>query len=411
MARVLDRRHAIARVAVGMLLGGLVACGGNPNEVTYSAPNSVVVADFLGNGYNDIAVASAVVSNGGNESPGFVAFVEQDTATPGTFKTAVHFPIQANPSCMAVGDMSGAGSVDIAVGNFDKGTISVLLQTSPHANTFQPAVNVATGGKPNDCALADLNGDGRLDLAIADGAVAGNLIILMADPSAPGKFGTPVPLALPYTGYGVAVGDLNGDGLPDIAVTSFDVNSSNGTVSIFFQDPAHPGSFLPRVDLAAPGQPTAVRIADIDKDGFNDLAISTLGPGGDALGVPGVLVMLQNSSAPGTFLASTTLLGAPALSLAVADLNQDGFPDIVTVSSYPQGTGTITIFPQIATAPGTFNTPVALSGLGNPVSVAVGDLNHDNIADMGFADATGAAIMTQSTATAGSFSSSTEVGH
>ncbi|MGH8261098.1 MAG: FG-GAP repeat domain-containing protein, partial [Steroidobacteraceae bacterium] len=149
---MLDRRGTTLRLlATGTVLAGLASCGGgNPYDYTVDVPNSIVVADFNGDGHPDIAVASAQIDQAQtNESAGYVSLMLQSSSSPGTFQTPVHFPTDGNPSAMAAGDFLGTGGVDLAVANVDRGTISVLLETSPGAASFQPAESVPTTGTPN----------------------------------------------------------------------------------------------------------------------------------------------------------------------------------------------------------------------------------------------------------------------
>jgi hypothetical protein len=103
------------------------------------------------------------------------------------------------------------------------------------------------------------------------------------------------------------------------------------------------------------------------------------------------MVILQNSGSPGTFAAPVTYLAQPGtIALAVGDLDGDGLPDIAMASLYPQGQGYIAIMTQVASAPGTFALTESEAGAGQPVSIAIGDVDHDGRPDLVTADGTSA---------------------
>ncbi len=429
-----DRRGAVLSVlATGTVIAGLASCGGS-SFYSYDAPNSVVVADFNGDGFLDIAVASAHIDQtSSSEQPGFVALVLQNAGSPGTFQSSVHFATDGNPSAMAVGPIAAPGSTDLAVANFNKGTISVLLETAPNSGTFKNQVSVPTGVSPSDVALCDVNGDGQMDLVVSNGntTTGGSVVYIPQSASSPGQFGQPVTIgtpptysgastAVPNAAVGVACGNLNGDGHSmDVAVVSYNQNpttgynyGASGTLSLFFHDPGNPGGFLPRVDIPVAGILHRVKIADVNHDGLPDIIVSNEGVGSDGVGTPGAVVLLQN---PPSGTATTPSFATPVtyqtdigVSLAVADLNGDGLPDIVLTSGSDDA---IEVLYNNASAPGTFATPTSYAGLGNPASVAIGDLNHDGLPDIATADGTGAIVyFQQSGASAGTFQAGQEVG-
>jgi len=427
-----ERRHALGRVVAGTLLAGIAGCGGN-STTTYNAPNSVVVADFNGDGYDDLAVVSALIDtlNNSYESPGVLAVIMQEASSPGKFAASTHYSSEGNPSGLAAADLTGSGVIDLVAANFNKGSVSVFLQNGK--GQFQTALNFSTGGNPNDVQIADIDGDGRPDLIVADGSVNAYVQIMLQDPGNPGHFLAPTNLAgatlpaatsgLSVAAYTVAVGDLNGDGKLDLAVTSFDSAGDNGNVRIYLQDPNHAGSFLPPIDISTPGEVRRVRIADVNGDGKNDLIIGNEGPGAlDTAVVSGVMVLL-NTTATGattpTFAAAVTYSVAdpstgysvPPLEVAIGALTDATYPDIVMCSSVPQGTGSISVFLHTPGKPGAFSAPmVNYTGLGNTVSCAIGDLNHDGLLDIATGDSTGAAVMFQSKTAPGTFSPPTLAG-
>lgn len=419
-----DRCGRVLRYLVtGTVLAGLASCGGS-SYYDYDAPNSVVIADFNGNGYLGIAVASAYIDEtSSNEQPGVVAVLLQNTSSPGTFQAGVHYSTDGNPSAMATGDIQGNGSHDLAVANFNKGTISVLLETSPTSGAYQNQISVPTGVSPADVAICDVDGDGRADLVVANGSLGttGGSVVWIRQTATAGQFepaqliGTPpvysaAGVTYPNSANGVACANLNGDGHSmDVIITSFyeDLSSDetyggSGTVSIFPHDPANPGQFLPRIDISVPGILHRVVVADINKDGLPDIIVSNEGIGSaDDVGSSGAAVILQTTAAgtwPPTFSsAPTTFTTDSAVALAVADINGDGMPDIVIASGYANADDVEVMLNT--TTPGsqtvTFGTLAAYEGLGNPSAVAIGDLNHDGLPDIATADGTGASIYIQ----------------
>ncbi|HEV2703870.1 MAG TPA: VCBS repeat-containing protein [Steroidobacteraceae bacterium] len=434
--------RSAARLWVLLPVFALASCGGNDTGAIITVPNSVVVADLRHAGVMDIVEASAQIDETGlTQKPGLVSVILNSTAAPGNFAASADYATNSSPpSGLAVGDLTGNGSQDLVVANITTGTLAVFMETSPTSGTYPTkATTINVGGQPNDVQIADLNGDGLPDLIVADNT--GKVTYLIQNASSPGTFATGVSLpitnpaitaegsAFSTRAISVAVGDLNGDGLPDLAVTSFDINGDYGQLTLYFQDPAHPGTFLatPQV-INTFCEPSQVKIADIDKDGSNDLAIACQGLGansdlnalsdGNPLGQIavaesnyGALIIMQNASSPGTFAAP---IGYPsingAISLAIGDLNMDGLPDIAMVSLYPQGQGEVAVLLQDATNAGTFPTIETYSGSGQPVSIVIGDMNNDGLPDLVIADATTAVWFENVVGGAGTFNTEGQVG-
>jgi hypothetical protein len=269
---------------------------------------------------------------------------------------------------------------------------------------------VTTGGQPNQVVIGDLNGDGKPDLVLADFSGNGNAVVLFQDPTNPGQFLAPVNLSTGYLTPSVAIGDLNGDGKPDVVAANFDSNGNNGRVSIFFQDPANPGTFRARVDFPAGAQPQAVRIRDVNGDGLPDLVVANQGPGSDGTGSSGVSVLLQDPGHRGSFLAPVTYAtqGGP-IDVAVADLNGDGKPDLVVANLGPVPTGSVSVLLQDPAHPGVFLAATNYAGFGQPLSVAIADLNGDGHPDIAVADGNSATVMLQNAAKPGTFASALPV--
>src|SRR5260370_2965783 len=119
-----------------------------------------------------------------------------------------------SPVSVAVGDVNGDGVQDLVIANFGSNNVSVLLGNGD--GTFQGARNFAAGASPNSVAVGDFNGDGVQDLAVANLTAANNVSVLLGN----GDGSFQAPQAFPTGGLGprsVAVGDFNGDGVPDLA--------------------------------------------------------------------------------------------------------------------------------------------------------------------------------------------------
>ncbi|HXZ59745.1 MAG TPA: VCBS repeat-containing protein [Steroidobacteraceae bacterium] len=399
---------ALAGCSSGYSSGCGYGCGFTPVNV----PNSVAVADVNGDGVPDLLVATTL-DQGAVSNPGFANVILGNKGSPGTFVTGVQYPITGfNPSGIVATDLTSSGHIDLVVANFS-GSISVFMHGST-AGTFQPAVNIATGGQPNQVVAGDLTGSGMsLDLALADNSPSGNAIVLVHDPANPGQF--LAPLMLPTKGFtpSVAIGSL-GNGKVAVVAASYDVNGNNGTVYVFVESATNPVAFSAPVIFPAGAQPQAVRIADVNGDGLPDLIVANFGPGSDGSGVAGVSVLVQDSTNPGSFLAPVTYATpAGAIDVAVGDLNGDGRPDLVVASLDPDFTGGVSVLLQNAApaAAGTFTAATVYPGFGQPLSVAIADLNGDGHPDIAVADGTSATVMLQNAATPGTFANPVQVGN
>jgi FG-GAP-like repeat/FG-GAP repeat len=387
-----------------------------PPPQTFNTPDSIAIADVNGDGVPDLLVSTQAGAEGtvagSSNVAGFANVILGNKASPGTFLAGVPYATTGfDPSSIAAADLTGSGSIDLVVANYGSGSVSVYLPGST-PGTFAPAMNVVTGGQPNQVVIGDLNGDGNPDLVVADLSPEGNAIVLLQNAAAPGTFMKPVDLPTGNYTSGVAVGDLNGDGKPDIVAATYDSNGNNGAVYIFFQNPATPGAFLAPVSYPAGAQPQAVKIADVNGDGLPDIVVANYGPGSDGTGMSGVTVLLQDAAHPGTFLAPVSY-ATPfgAVDVAVADVNGDGRPDLVVASLGPAPTGAVSVLLQSSTQAGTFTAAAVYPGFGHPLGVAVADLNGDGHPDIAVADGTTATVMFQVANQPGTFQDPVIVGN
>jgi hypothetical protein len=269
------------------------------------------------------------------------------------------------------GGVSTAGDYSLQFMNLDQ-----------FATSSSPSLVFPAGAGPSTVATADLTGNGKLDLVVAD-ALSNTVSVLMGNGDgtfqaprqyAVGAFKSPNPIGLGYLVPNfrrqVVIADLNRDGIPDIAVTNYD----SGDISILLG--RGDGTFEPQRRFDATTAPFDVAVGDFNGDGIPDLAVI------DAHGNEDSTVAILLGRGDGTFLPEETFpaltgSGYPFSTLTVADLNHDGKEDLVVSGS---NFSTVSVF--LGNGDGTFRHAEALVGARQGGGAAVLDLNGDGIPDI-----------------------------
>jgi hypothetical protein len=369
-------RHT-GRLILGVVgMFALLGCSGSDSHFgpsSTSLVNAIAVADLDGNGLPDIL---GVVSRDVDGQPvqGYVSTRLQLTA--GSFAMPARFGVGLAPANLVVADVNGDGRPDLVTANAEDGTVSVRLADPTRAGFFLPAITLSTPGRrPLDVAVGDLNGDGRMDIVVA---ASGANSVLVFTQTATGSFNPPVSYAVGGDPQAVTVADLDGNGLADVAVAT-----TANTVSVLLQTSA--GVFASAVDYPTGVQPIAIKAADLNGDGKVDLLTANYGA---ALSPDnqGLSVLLQTT--PGTFAAPVHYTtGYRAAGLAVGDLNGDGKPDVaVACAGLPGNPGEATVFLQDPTSAGSLLTGTSYLGNWGPLGVAIGDMDGDGRPDLVLAD-------------------------
>jgi hypothetical protein len=240
-----------------------------PNPGLWGA---VAVGDFNGNGHLDLVLTDGntvdvVLSNG-----------------DGTFRPTVRYPAGVALDSVAVADVNGDGIPDLITASAFN-SVSVLLGNGD--GTFQQAAEypTATGLYSQTVAVGDFNGDGHPDLAVLGGS---GVSVLLGNGN--GTFQAPVAYATGDSPRGLAVGDLNGDGISDVVVGNWEYPDPNAkTVSVLLGQ--GDGTFLPPMSYPAGIQVSAIALGDFNGAGRPDVAVTNYVPGSH----PGTVTALTNA--------------------------------------------------------------------------------------------------------------------
>jgi Bacterial Ig-like domain (group 3)/FG-GAP-like repeat/FG-GAP repeat len=190
---------------------------------------SMATGDFNNDGILDLAILGGQ-ANGPGQGPVTILLGNGD----GTFTLAASQPAVTlvTPAWVTTGDFNGDGILDLAIADAGSSALTILKGSGDGTFT-QISGEPALPQPSNFVTAADLNGDGKLDLVFSSAANTISIFLGNGD----GTFQAGWIQAIEYAPYGVAVGDFNGDGRLDLAVT----NSSDNTVSILLQTQARPG--------------------------------------------------------------------------------------------------------------------------------------------------------------------------
>jgi hypothetical protein len=220
---------------------------------------------------------------------------------------------------VAVGDFNGDGKLDVAVANQTSNNVSILLGDGQGRLSPAPGSPFVVGGiRPTALAVGDFNGDGKLDVAVANPA-GGNVSVLLGD----GRGGLHAAAGSPFSDGGLhpvalAAGDFNGDGKLDVAVANY----SSGDVSVMLGN-GKGGLDLSGAPFLSGGRhPTSEAVGDFDGDGKLDVAVAH--SSGDVSVLLGDGSGVLNPAVESPFPSGSHLPN----SIAIGDFNGDGRPDL-----------------------------------------------------------------------------------
>jgi hypothetical protein len=279
----------------------------------------IVVGDFNGDGQLDLAVGALVNDQHDSNSQGYVDVLLGNG--DGSFKTSSIVAVPSLPS-IAVGDFNGDGKLDIVAASFGnfvnglpQGAVNVLLGNGD--GTFQAPTTVASVPGTVGVAVGDFNNDGKPDLAISN-SVTNDVTVYLGNGD--GTFRAGKSYAVGSEPFHLTVGDFNRDGKLDIVTA----NQGSNNVSLLLGNGN--GVFQPTQNFAAGTAAHAVAAGDFNGDGFADLAVADLNY---ANGPVAVLINDGNwgASAKSTLAAATLTTSAGPRALPASSLTLPGKPD------------------------------------------------------------------------------------
>lgn len=352
----------------GFVSGAVVKWNGNALATTFVS-GSRLKATVLPSNVANAGTASVTVVNpapgGGTSNTVFLEVTIPSSSMALSAPTDFSLGTGSSPAFGAVGDFNGDGKLDLAVADQNTGNVSVLLGNGN--GTFQPHVDYATGRTPLSVVVGDFNRDGKLDLAVTN--ESDNTVSVLLG-NGDGTFQAAVRYGTGSSPYAVAVGDFNSDGKLDLVVAN--IYGNNVSVLLGNGD----GTFQAAANYDVGMRPTSIAVGDFNGDGKLDLAVTNLG---------GNNVSVLLGMGDGTFSARVDYAtGSGPNSVALADFNGDGKLDLAVTN---QSDNTISVL--LGNGDGTFQPPVNYSVGTVPASVAIGDFNGDAKLDLAVANGCG----------------------
>jgi hypothetical protein len=361
---VVGGHAASARIAV--LLGNGNGTFGTPVVVNLAANGdaTVVVGDFDGNGTADVVVGGSAA----NAALGILLGLNHTISV--AFSAAANVNVGAGlaPDAVALVDVNGDGRLDLVVANQAGNSVSIALGNGN--GSFQAATSVSLGAglAPSSIVAADFDANGTIDLAVTD-ATGSQVSLLTGNGS--GSFTLNGTVALPAgaSASDLVAGDFNMDGRLDVAIA----NQATGSLTVAL---GTAGGFAAPVTtpITAGFQASSVVAADLNGDGKLDLAFSSANAGT-------VAVMLGNGD--GTFAAATTVTvhaGDALTDLVAADLDADGDLDLAVLD---QTTGQVSIL--LNAGNGTFGAATDFGVGADAQAIVAADFNRDGKLDLAVA--------------------------
>ncbi|MEG4081584.1 FG-GAP-like repeat-containing protein, partial [Microcoleus sp. Pol8_D6] len=351
---------------------------------TGTTPFSVSIGDFNLDGKPDLAVA-----NFSNDTASILLNTAATNATTPTFATKVDFTTGTQPVSVSIGDFNLDGKPDLAVVNFITNAASILLNTTATGATtptFATRVDLPTGNRPFSVSIGDFNLDGKPDLAVTNTLPGVNTVSILLNTTATGAttptFATRVDLPTGNRPYSVSIGDINGDGKPDLAIANYSGNNASILLNTTPTGAATP-TFATQVTFPTGINPRFVSIGDFNLDGKPDLAVANRSSNTASI----LLNTTPTGATTPTFANQVQFTtGTQPFSVSIGDINGDGKPDLAVGNVNSNSASILLNTTATGAATPTFATKIDFPTGLTPRSVSIGDINGDGKPDLAVAN-------------------------
>ena len=333
--------------------------GGLTDSSSYSAgfyTSDLATGDFDGDGTDDVAAANA--------GSGTASVLLADAA--GGMRAIRVAPIPISWQDIASGDFSGSGHTEFAVLNGNNGPQVTMLSLDAHGRLVTGPSTSLAPYSPQNIIAADLDSDGKLDLALGD--YSAGVVVLFGNGD--GTFGPPNAYFVGFNATNVAAGDFNGDGRRDLAAISSD--GSFGTLNVLLNMGG--GVFAQTASIPLTHPSVHMISADLNGDGAWDLVTVD---GSSCCSQPYVATVFL-SNGDGTFLGGVDYAtGAGPVWVEAADFDEDGSQDLVTADANAANVSILK-----GDGSGGFGPPTLVAIGASTVDVLVGDFDGDGHQDI-----------------------------
>jgi formylglycine-generating enzyme required for sulfatase activity/outer membrane protein assembly factor BamB len=354
------------------------------NFTTGGSPYNAAIGDIDGDGKPDL-----VVTNGSDNT---VSVLRNTSAsgsiTASSFAPKVDFATGTTPWDVAIGDMDGDGKSDIIVTNNLSNTVSVLRNISSSgsitASSFAPKIDFTTGAGPSNVAIRDMDGDGKSDIIVTNNL--SNTVSVLKNINASGSitessFASNVDFITGTSPNSLTIGDVDGDGKPDLVVTIFSSNIISVLKNTSTSGSITESSFAPKIDFLTGLEPTSVAMGDMDGDSKPDLVVTN--------GTSNTVSVFRNTSTSGSITTSSFAakvdftIGLVSYRIAICDVDGDGKPDVVIANV---SDSTVSVFRNTSVSgsinASSFASKVNFTSGAFTQSITIGDMDGDGKSDL-----------------------------
>lgn len=355
-----------------------MAANANIAVMSVNGPRSIALIDIVGQGYPSIITAMNTANSASTPAlPGLNVLPNTTgapTANAPTFVATQGIPTTGtNVFQTAIGDMDGNGQMDVVATNFAPNTVTVVQRMAAGNPTLvQIAMTTGSFSGPSYVVVDDFDKDGKVnDIAVTNQTSA---TVSVLKNNGNGNYaavaGSPFNMTTGATGYipfGLASGDFDGDGRPDLVVGNV---GNNAFLRVILNKVAGAALQSPIATSTTPMQ-NIVKVGDFDGDGKLDF-ISV------ARQATGIVTFYKGDGAGGFTKGATTVnVGSNPEAAAVGDLNQDGILDLVVPNL-----GSTNLHWMTGKGDGTFNAPTMINTGVQTNDVAIADFNKDGRPDI-----------------------------